>query len=177
MMDDVMAQCIKSLSDNITAFGAGLMSRTSFCACRIFIYNPIAIRMTGCRNLLICGITTSRAGIICFISALGAGRRLCVMMHQVVPKGIDSLCDGVAAFGTSFMSRTGFGTCRILIDNAVPIGMTLRADGSACKQFSASRSSSLFKAVMSTVRISYDSPFSFIVSERRNLFIGGISAS
>ena len=55
--------------------------------------------------------------------------------------------------------------------------MTLRADGSAFKQFSASRASSLFKTVMSTVCISYDSPFSFIVSERRNLMIGRIATS
>ena len=99
------------------------------------------------------------------------------MMHQVVPKGIDSLCDGVAADGACLMSCAGISTSRLFINNPVPIGMTLRADGSAFKQFSASRASSLFKAFMSTVCISYDSPFSFIVSERRNLMVGGIATS
>ena len=55
--------------------------------------------------------------------------------------------------------------------------MTLRADGSAFKQFSASRASSLFKTVMGTVCFSYASPFSVIVSERMNLMLGRIATS
>ena len=99
------------------------------------------------------------------------------MRMVIMPKRRNRLSDYITAFGANPMSGSGIGTCRSLVYDPVAIGMSLRADGSPFKQFSASCASSLFQAVMSTVCLSYGIPFSFIVSERRNLMVGGIAAS
>ena len=99
------------------------------------------------------------------------------MRMVIMPKRRNRFSDYITAFGANLMSGSGIGTCRSLVYDPVAIGMSLRADGSAFKQCSASCASSLFQAVMSTVCLSYDIPFSFIVSERRNLMIGRIATS
>ena len=45
MMDEVMAQCIKCFSDNISTIGANLMSGSAFGTGRIFVDDPISVGM------------------------------------------------------------------------------------------------------------------------------------
>ena len=70
--------------NDITTFGANLMSSSAFGTCRFLIYDPVAIRMALSRNLMVGGVAASRAGVVGIVSALRTGRNLGVMMDEVM---------------------------------------------------------------------------------------------
>ena len=139
--------------------------------------SPFSFIMSERRDLHICGITTSCTGIIRIMASFSTSRGLDIMVNQVMSQCCNRLCNYISAFGTGPVSCACLRASGIPVDNPVSVGVSLCRSVSGLKNFSASRTSSLFKAVMSTIRISYGGPFSFIMSERRYFLICRVSTS